>query len=220
MRRTVIGLLAAGLAAAPGETTPAPAGAPPAGTYTYSIRHETLGTIGKHVARFRQDGADTIVDVTIDLDVRLAFVRLYRFESRGREVWRDGRLVSLETLTNDDGREIRVSARAEGDRLVIDGPAGRTETDAGLNTTHLWNAGRLMVSQLVEPTSGNLYRVAIADRGADRIVALDRQVATRRYAITGEIEGELWYAADGTWLRFDFRKHGSTLRLALASIAP
>jgi hypothetical protein len=231
MRRYAFILLAVGLAGGSVAAAPVSAvltaepsqGGPaalvtPTGTYTYTIRHETLGTIGTHVATFHRDGDDTVVDVRIDLDVRLAFVRLYRFESTGREVWRDGRLVELETVTNDDGRRVKVSAHVDGGKLVIDGPSGRMVTDAGLNTTHLWNAGQLMVSQLIEPTSGNVYRVAIADRGEERIVALDRTVTSHKYAITGEVEGELWYGDDGTWLRFDFRKHGSTLRLALASV--
>jgi hypothetical protein len=223
------GLFAGAVAAAPISNTPSPSTANPLGvasaaakpveTYTYTIRHETLGVIGTHVAQFRRNGEETLVHVRIDLDVRLAFVRLYRFESHGREVWRDGRLIDLETVTNDDGRMIKVSARAAGDVLVIDGPAGRMVSDGGVNTTNLWNASQLMVSHLVEPTSRNLYRVDITDRGEDHIRWLDRLVPTHRYSISGEIEGELWYANDGTWLQFDFRKNGSTLRLALDSVA-
>jgi hypothetical protein len=206
----------AALAATPSHAAAPAAG--PAGTYTYTISHDRLGPIGTHVATFRRDGADTIVDVRIDLDVRLAFVRLYRFQSEGREVWRGGRLVELETVTNDDGRKITVSAHAAGGKLVIEGPEGRTVADADLNTTHLWNAGQLAVSQLVEPTSGNLYDVEIADLGRDRIMSLDRRVETHKYAISGEVEGELWYAEDGTWLRMDFRKDGENLRIALAEV--
>lgn len=225
MRLYAVVLLAIGLAGGSVAAAPVlPAAetkahtAAPEGIYTYTIRHATLGQIGTHVATFRQRGDDTVVDVKIDLDVRLAFVRLYRFVSTGREVWRDGRLVELETVTNDDGRRIAVSAHAVGDKLVVDGPGGRTVTEPDPNTTHLWNASHLMVSQLVEPTSGNVYRVDIADRGEERIVALNRWVTSHKYAISGEVEGDLWYADDGTWLQFDFRKHGSTLRLALASV--
>jgi hypothetical protein len=230
MRRYAVALLAVALAGGSVAAAPVPTDLPPAkteaplpaasrtGIYSYTIRHGTLGKIGTHVATFTQSGDDTIVDVRIDLDVRLGFVRLYRFESTGREVWRDGRLIELETMTNDDGRRIKVSARLEGDNLVIEGPAGRTVTDADLNTTHLWNASQLMVSHLVEPTSGNVYRVEIADRGEERITALNRTVVSHKYAISGEVEGELWYGNDGTWLQFDFRKHGSTLRLALTSV--
>jgi hypothetical protein len=227
LRHYAIGLLVIGLAggsasAAPSlpvAATSAPLAATmPEGTYTYVIRHATLGKIGTHVATFRRDGGDTVVDVRIDLDVRLAFMRLYRFVSTGHEVWRDGRLIELETVTNDDGRPITVSARAAGGKLVIDGPAGRSVADADLNTTHLWNSTRLMVSQLVEPTSGNVYSVDIVDRGEERIVALDHWVTSRKFTISGEVTGDLWYGEDGTWLQFDFIKNGSTLRLALVSV--
>src|SRR5262245_61942750 len=99
----------------------------PTGTYEYAISHDVLGRVGTHVASFTRVGDDLQVSTKIKLAVKIAGVTLYTFESDGIEVWRDGRLISASSTTNDNGRQKLVSARAEGDRLIVEGPRGRLE---------------------------------------------------------------------------------------------
>jgi hypothetical protein len=73
-------------------------------------------------------------------------------------------------------------------------------------------------SQFWEPTTGLFYNVGITPTGRDIVQSSVRTFAAQRYAMTGEIKGDLWYAEDGTWVRMDFEKYGSTLTIVLASI--
>jgi hypothetical protein len=188
-----------------------------AGTYEYAISHDVLGRIGTHVAKFEEQGDDLVVSMSIRLGVKVAGVTLYTFESNGKEVWRDGKLISVSADTNDNGRAKHVTGHSEGDRLVIDGPRGRIETVQPAATVNLWNFDALSAPNLIEPTSGRVYRVAIGAPQRETVRSLDRNMPARKYEVTGEITGELWYADDGTWVRMDFDRHGSTLSVTLVS---
>jgi len=164
-------------------------------------------------ARFARAGDDLVVTTRIRIDVRLLFVTIYRFESDGREVWRDGRLVRFETTTNDNGAKATVKAWAMGDKFVIERPDGRLTTNDRIYTTHAWNRALVGSPVLLEPTSGKLYMVGFADGGDVKLAGSP----ARTYAIAGEIEGRLWYAPDGTWLRMDLVKHGGIVSVTLTS---
>jgi hypothetical protein len=47
---------------------------------------------------------------------------------------------------------------------------------------------------------------------------MERTVTARKYAVSGDVAGALWYDDQGTWVRMDFERHGSTLSLTLASV--
>jgi hypothetical protein len=215
LRGRVVGLLVA-LATLTG-LSPANA-ALPSGKYEYTIRHPLFGQIGKHTAEFRQIGDDLVVLTSIRLTVGLSLMPIYTFESEGREVWRDGQLVSASAVTNDNGTELRVTAQREGDRLVVDGPKGHLEASGTIGTTTFWNAGTMTAPLFWEPTTGLFYKVGITPHGAETVESAVRTFPTRRFAMTGEIKGELWYAEDDTWVRMDFEKYGSTLTVMLESI--
>lgn len=190
----------------------------PAGTYEYAISHDVLGRIGTHVASFVRNGDELLVTMRIHLAVKIGGVSLYTFESVGNEVWRDGRLIAASAVTNDNGRHKHVTAHSEGNRLIVDGPRGRVEVTQPMGTVNFWNVETLSAPVLIEPTSGRVFNVEIAPGQPETVKAMDRIVNARKYEVSGDITGELWFDDQGTWVRMDFEKHGSTLSITLASI--
>lgn len=216
--RSLIALLVGAVAAASSATAAPSLGAAPSGTYEYAISHEVLGRIGTHTATFSRSGDDLLVANKVRLAVKMTGITLYTFESEGSEVWRGGRLVAASAVTNDNGRRKQVTVRAEGDRLIVDGPKGRFEAMQPVGTVNFWNLETLTAPTMIEPTSGRVYRVAVGPPERETIRAMDRNVAARKYEVSGDISGELWYADDGTWVRMDFARYGETLSVTLASI--
>ena len=51
--------------------------------------------IGHHTLRFSRDGERLSVDIDILLEVKLAFITLYRYRHTNRELWEAGRLLEL-----------------------------------------------------------------------------------------------------------------------------
>ena len=73
--------------------------------------------IGHHRLSFERAGEDLLVNVDIELKVKFAMFTLYDYKHRSRETWRDGRLVGLDTKTNDNGDKFFVRAAATQDGL-------------------------------------------------------------------------------------------------------
>jgi len=216
--RSLLALLVAVVATAASAAVIPALGASPSGTYEYAISHAVLGRIGTHTATFSRIGDDLMVANRVRLAIKMTGITLYTFESDGNEVWRDGRLVAASAITNDNGRRKQVTVRADGDWLIVEGPKGRIETVQPVGTVNFWNLDSLTAPMMIEPTSGRVYRVAVGPPERETIRAMNRAVAARKYEVSGEISGELWYAEDGTWVRMDFERHGETLSVTLASI--
>ena len=60
------------------------------------------------------------VQIDVDIAVRVGPIVLYRSALKGREVWRDGAFVSLESETSDDGTRHRVKAMRTSENVVVE----------------------------------------------------------------------------------------------------
>ena len=108
----------------------ASAAEPSPGSYHYRIRHALFGDIGAHEVTVGREAGRLVIEHEAHLMVKLLGVTAHERRSRYREVWQEDRLVAFDGLTVDNARRFAVSARAEGERLVIEGAAGRIEAPA------------------------------------------------------------------------------------------
>lgn len=187
----------------------------PSGTMLYGIHHEKYDDIGTHEVTFSRSGEDLMVEVKNRLKVKVLFITAYRFEAKRREVWRGGRLVSYRSRSDDDGTEIVVRAEAEGDKLVIEGQHGRAEAPLGTFPTHPWNAKIVEQSKIMDTKTGAILAVSVAAAGDETIEVGGRKVKASKYRMTGDMERELWFGPDGTWLQMRFDKDGDTITFTL-----
>jgi len=195
---------------------------PPGGAYWYDVIHETYGKIGTHSVRFAREGPDLIVSTRVRVEVKELFITLYRFESDGREVWRDDWLLELDSTTDDNGAETTVKGWAEADKFVIEGPDGWSEAMGRVYTTNAWNRALVGSPVLLDPTNGKLLMVTRISHGySDGGEVTLGSFPARSYVVTGEMQGQLWHGPDGTWLRMDFaREDYSLVSITLNSAPP
>lgn len=166
--------------------------------------------IGTHTLRFREDGARLHVEIRIDFRVMFAFIPFYTYRHTNNETWEGDRLVRLETRTDDNGDEYRVSARAEGEQLIVEGSSGRLELPGDTLPTSYWMERMIEREQWLDTQKGRLLRSEVKDRGTERIEAASRRVEARRYTLAGDLDCDLWYH-DGKWSKLRFDISGSTI---------
>lgn len=195
--------------------TAASAAEVPSGTRLYGIHHEEHGDVGSHKVSFSRSGADLMVDVENRIKVKVLFITAYRFEADRMEIWRDGRLISYKSQTHDDGTDYEVGAEAKGDKLMIDGGDGPVEAPGDVFPTHPWNFALTERSLLMDTNTGELLEVSVTEMGEETIEARGQQVRARKFVISGDLERELWYGPDGTWLRMRFDKDGAEITFTL-----
>ena len=182
-----------------------------AGTVEYRIDHSKYDEIGSHVVSFSRSGEDLVVDVAIDIEVKFLFIALHSLVSERRETWRDGRMVAYKAHTDENSELVDVTARAEGDKLIIEGPGGRAEADGAVFPSHPGNPEIVNATLQMDTKTGTLLNVSVAPAGNESIEVAGKAVETRKYEVTGDLERELWFDADGNWIQLRFPKDGETL---------
>ena len=146
------------------------------------------------------------------------FITLLRLHTRGREVWSDGRLIAFDGRSDEDGDFVTVSARANSRGLVIKGPRGESNVAGPVALTNPWSRSILTAPVLIEPTSGSLLSVGTRPAGEQSIEVLGRTVKAQKHVVFGDVEAELWFTDDGTWVRMEFSKAGGRVTITLDSV--
>lgn len=195
-------ILATGSASASADHVAGDA-APRHGTFEASFRILRDGApVGEH--RYRFSLADGILTVSSNANATVTMLGLpvYRFTQTVREVWRDGRLVSLEATTDDNGVRTNVSATATVRGLVVDGPRGRAVAAASAVPTTYWNIGTVRGAPLIDTRDGEVMPRRITPLAWERIAAAGGSaVAAQHYRVDGHKSCHIWYDGYGVWQR-------------------
>ena len=206
------GFLAGTAAVAATAMTPSLAGAavPPSGQIAFDVLRGG-SSIGSHVLTFRQDGEDLLVDVAIDLRVRIALITAYRYTHRNTERWRDGRVVSIDTVTNDDGRDLQVTGRATDEGFVVDGSEGRLVAPPDILTTSYWQQGITQVDSALDTQNGIIRQFTVTEGPSELIDGNGGRIPGQRYRFDGDLNLDVWYSAQAEWVGLAFEVRGSAI---------
>lgn len=161
--------------------------------------------IGTHRINFTRTGEDLIVDVGIDLAVRVAGIAVYRYTHRNREVWRGGRLVAINTTTDDDGDKVTVVGRATGAGFEVQVGGASTVLPATILPTSYWHPRTAEARQMLNTQGGDLLSFNIAAGGEEQIDTTKGKVPARRFGVTGGLDVDIWYDRAGRLARIAFK---------------
>ena len=197
------------------SVTVARAAVPESGELTFDILREG-SNIGTHRFRFTRDGARVEVAIDIEIKVKLLVVTLFAYHHTNRETWEDGRLVRLQTRTNDDGDKLQVDGEATPAGFKVAGTAGETLLSPPVMPTSYWRTDTVQARQMLNTQTGELMDVNIAGPEPVRIEARGETIDARHYVISGDLELELWYDADDILVGLQFEaSDGSVIRYSL-----
>ncbi len=212
-RRTLVG----GLATLGVAALVRPALAAPPQDVQFKVFREG-SEIGTHRVGFRPTPGGFDVDVSIQLQVKIAFITVFRYSQTARDNWQDGNLVAAEYQTDDDGKRSTVRVRQDGSRLRVEGSAGSFQAPLGTMTDlSFWNLGIMQAPQLVDSQTGQIGTLKTGGRSADRLVIGGREVMADRYTVSGSQEraGRIWYV-ERQWVKASFVTRGQALEYVLA----
>ncbi|MHC4089223.1 MAG: DUF6134 family protein [Planctomycetota bacterium] len=165
--------------------------------------------LGHHTVSFRRDADLLHVEIDILLEVKLAFITLFRYQHRNHEVWRDGRLVAIETRTDDDGDDFWLRGRSTDAGFRVEGSSGAFVAPADILPTSYWRPDTTTRTQLLETQRGRLIEVAVSAVGVESITVAGGPVDAERYSVTGDLTLDLWYTAGGEWAKTRFEARGA-----------
>jgi len=160
--------------------------------------------IGEHSVSVDDRGDERIVSVEATFAVRVLGFTAYRYHHIAREQWRAGCLADLESSTDDGGVNQEVRARRQGDRLEVVTLKSSETLSGCVMTFAYWNPSILGQTRLLNPQTGRIESVRIADIGPGSIDVRGVQTSARQYRITGPVAHiDVWYSASGEWMGLD-----------------
>jgi hypothetical protein len=158
--------------------------------------------IGSYKLSFEQKADRLDVKVKTRIKVKLAFITLYHFDHDGHEVWQDGKLVQMETKTDDDGTDHKLKVAANGAgalRVICDGE--EMVADANAIPASLWNPAFIQNGNLMDSLVGKPLNVNVTKVGEETVSAKGRSIKAHHYSLTGDLARELWYDETGMLVR-------------------
>jgi hypothetical protein len=172
--------------------------------------------IGHHTFTILKDADRTTVNVRTDIAVKIAFITAFRFEHERTEVWEDGKLQSIQSVTNDDGHKYTISGHAT-DHGFVRNVNGRTDDIANaMAPASFWDRDVILSSRsLFSPVVDATYNVAVSEPDVEELWIDGHEREADHYHMSGDLDYDLWYASDGSPLKIAFKNRGSDIEWIL-----
>jgi hypothetical protein len=188
--------------------------------FTVTIDRKPAGKFSMTIAR--QD--DGTVSVAVAANVRVSYlVYKYHYSYQGTEVWKNGRLLSLNSNSYDNGKSYLVAVTGESDalRVRVNGTEHKSRPDAW--TTTYWHSPdprfRNQKVPLLDADTGKDIISTLQFLGTDRIRVVGQDQDCSHYRIVGGgLQVELWYDPQERLVRETSIEDGHPTIMDLAQI--
>ncbi len=172
--------------------------------------------IGYHKFDFRPRGDKLEVEIDVDLEIKLLFVTAFKFTHVAFEVWENGRLLQMESETDDDGDSYKLKLRRLGDGMLVEVNGERKLAPGDILPSNLWNRAILTEDKILDPIVGRVLPLKVMPLGMRGIESgIGKSILAEGFRIDGggEFQRELWYSPDGRLVAvgFDAPKDGSRI---------
>ena len=175
--------------------------------------------VGEHRITFKAHGDEMMVSTHIDITINVLFFTAFKFSHDAVEVWRAGRLVSVNSKTDDNGTQHTIAGTAVSGGFRITGLDGPFLAAPQLLTTNtLWDQRLLLQSKMIDVQYGGEVGLVVKPLGLEQVVTPLGPVAARHYKIiTPNYAGSLFFDGDGRWVKGLMERQGEILEYALVS---
>jgi Family of unknown function (DUF6134) len=170
----------------------------------------------------RADDGTLSMHCDTEIRVKVGPFRVYSYKYRGRETWKDGKLVHFQSTCNDDGKHFDVQAEARSDGLHV-----WVNSAEHIASTDVW-----LTSYWQEPDKKRYDKVVPlldADCGRDLDAHLhlvsteqqtfdDRTQEVKHFQLNGKVQVDVWYDGAGRLVRQEWMEEGHRTKLELKHI--
>ena len=184
--KAIAGAMSLGLLAG---ATPALAGQQ---VYTYTVVHPIYGEIGTFTDTIDSSAEATRIDAHLRVAVKLLGVVAYREESDTTEILHGDRLVSLQSVTNKDGRHLEVHGEAQGEQFVVNCTLGTFSASGSISPSDPWLLRRTGEKEVVSTSTGRIVHVQISGGDHDMVAINGAAVSARHFVVTGDKRQAVW----------------------------
>jgi len=172
--------------------------------------------IGTNTIDVVRNGAVTNVQIVTHVEVGMAFITLYKFDQTETERWSNGRLVAMNSVTDDNGTMHRTNASNCDGTLIVQGDGGVQKMASTVIPASIWNPDMLSQNVALDPVNGKLVAVSVVDRGEDSLSLNGRTARAHHYQLKTEFSEDVWYDDARHLVKMELKgSDGSTIRYQL-----
>ena len=177
---------------------------------------------GTHRLTIKSDGESETAQIHTDVSVNL-IVYVYAFKSRGTEVWRDGRLVSSDIRSDDNGKKRAFLLKPENSiqQISFNEKPLNASAESVMSTAywHLPSAEiRSKPLSVVDVDSGKTFRAKLTQVGKDSVTVGGRAIACWHFRIDGVSPADLWFDENDRLVQQKSTEQGHATELRLVKI--
>jgi hypothetical protein len=188
--------------------------------FSVSVDGKPSGEARMSITR-KDDGSEVM---TGQVNVRVKVIITYTYTFQGNEVWKDGRLLSLQGSCNDNGKRFEVSgtADAEGLRLRVNGSESVVRPDVW--TTSYWKLADAKFHNnavtVLDSDRGELLPRRLQYVGPEEMTAAGQAQKCYRFRVLGGREPvDLWFDVHHRLVRQDFVEQGHRTVIQLTEVS-
>lgn len=188
---------------------------PDTGTIAFDV-YRGNSPFGTHILSFEERGDELRVTTDVDLRVRIGPITAFRYEHDSVETYRNGELVSLQTSTLKDGERLSVNITRNGDVYTgqgsdEEGNSRSVTLSSSLLPSSHWGGYAVGLETVINTETGVEMPVSIIELGPAMIEVNGRTIETRHVRLEGSLTLDLWYDANGEWVRSQFSVRGQDI---------
>lgn len=165
--------------------------------------------IGYHRFELQQQGERRELHSSARFDVKVLFINAYKYVHDADESWRGNCLQGMTASTDDNGKQLSMSATLQDNELNIVNRQRRYTVANCVMSFAYWNPGMLQQTRLLNAQTGEYDVVSIKLIGDATVTAHGVVQPARQYRLTGnKMNIDLWYSPTGEWLALESTTDG------------
>jgi Family of unknown function (DUF6134) len=165
--------------------------------------------VGRHVVTVTEAGSLTRARIEIDMAGRIGPIG-FTYSHRCDEAWSGDTLVSINCTDRENRKTASLSGQRDGVNLKINGTGFKGNAPAGILPSSWWRASTTRQRQIMDSRDGRIANFSVNRVGAETLQIGGAPVQTTHYRVRGVAAKDLWYDAQGRWVRSTFRLAGQS----------
>ena len=172
--------------------------------------------VGRHSFQFVNQEEGIEVVSSMNMEVKVLFVSVFKYKHSAREIWRGSCLAEISAKTSVQGSAFELEGRetAAGFSVAVaqdQRPPVSTETEDCVASYAYWDLARLQGRTLVNAQTGQLSGGQVIPLGSTPLPQVAR--SARQYTLkTEDADIDLWYDNEGQWLALQTEAGGKRLQ--------
>lgn len=173
--------------------------------------------IGVHTFAVSAGDGKQSVSINADFNVKFLAIPIYSYDHHSNEIWNNGCLESIASVTDDNGNKFYVDGKSNGKHFSVTTKDNSYKLKNNcVMTFAYWDKKFLSQKRLLNAQTGEYLPVEVSFIGTEQLPIGVEKVTAKRYKLRNEEQGvniTVWYDANtNKWLSLESQVDNRVIR--------